>query len=185
MGGRATKRGPRRPLENGTLLPDFLGRQNLVSRSRRLEKRTEDMETSMLSLGAADSAYARRRGSLLFTGWGQPNVANGQTNVTLARFGVSYMAPLILPFGGSVTAVLVGLSTARTAGTLTVKVYVDGVDSGFSAVIDGDNPLYVEESLLVGECVFEAGQPVTLRITTSGWSPSSADLLVMIEVAGA
>lgn len=183
--GRATqKRGPRRPLENGTLLPDFLGRHNLITRARRLEKRTEDMATSMLSLSAADSSYARRRGSLLFTGWGQPTVANGQTNATLSRFGVVYMAPLILPFGGSVTSILVGMSAARTAGTLTIKVFVDGVDSGFSAVIDGDNPLYVEESLQVGECVFEAGQPVTLRISTSGWTPITADVMAMIEVAG-
>lgn len=174
----------RRPLEGGTLLADFLGEGNLLSRTRRLEQQTEEIGTVLLSSAAAGQVYARRRGALLFTGWGQASVAASQTNVTLQRFGLAWQAPLVLPFSGSVTGLLLGLSTQQTAGTLTVKVYISGAASGFEAVIAGENRLYVEETAQAGEYTFEAGEPITLRITTASWAPTSADVLAMIEVAG-
>ena len=175
----------RRPLEGGTLMADFLGGSNLLSRTRRLEQSAEEMATEMLSASAAEGSYVRRRGAMLFTGWGQPNVPGSQSAVTLSRFGVAYQAPLVLPFAGSVISLMIGMSSARTAGTLTVEVYIAGSASGFQAVIDGTNTLTVEETAQVGEYAFDAGEQITLRITTSGWTPTSADALVMIEVAGA
>lgn len=183
MGRSARRHETRRPLENGTLLPDFLGRGNLLARARRLEQQAENVATSMLSLGVADTAYSRRRGAIFMGGWGQASVSSGQSDVTLERYGQSFAGQLILPFGGSVTAILVALSTARTAGTLTIKVFVDGVDTGCQAVIDASNTLYVEEVLQVGECTFDAGQKVTLRISTNSWSPTSANVTVAIEVS--
>lgn len=174
----------RRPLEGGTLLADFLGGSNLLSRTRELERKAEDIGTALLSSAAADQVYTRRRGALLFTGWGQASVSSGQSNVTLQRFGLSWQAPLVLPFSGSVTGLLVSLSTQQTSGSLTVKVYIAGSASGFEAVIDSENRLYVEETAQKGEYVFEAGEQITLRITTASWAPSSADVFVMLEVAG-
>lgn len=176
----------RRPLEGGTLLTDYLGQSNLLSRTSRLENGLEAVSTGMLSSAAAAGAYVRRRGALFLSGWGQSNVAASQSAVQLSRYGVGWQAPLILPFGASVIGLLVGMSTARTAGSLTVQVYVDGSASGLEVVIDGDNPLTVEETAVAGEYSFEAGEKVTLRITTSAdWTPTSADVLVMIEVAAA
>ena len=134
----------RKPLEGGTLMADFLGESNLLTRTRRLERQQEEMGTDMLSANAAEGSYVRRRGALLFTGWGQPNVPGNQSAVTLSRFGVAYQAPLVLPFAGSVTALMVGMSSARTAGTLTVEVYIAGSASGFQAVIDSENTLTVD-----------------------------------------
>lgn len=174
----------RRPLEGGTLLPDYLGSGNLLSRTRRLEQQTEAISTNMLSSAAAQGSYIRRRGALFLSGWGQSSVAASQSAAQLGRYGVSWQGPLILPFSGSVIGVLAGVSTARTAGSLTLQVYIDGSASGLEVVIDADNPLTVEDTAPAGIYVFEAGEKVTVRITTTGdWSPTSADLLVMLEVA--
>lgn len=173
----------RRPLEGGTLLADFLGESNLLSRTRRLEQQAEEIGTSLLSSSAAEQVYTRRRGAMLFAGWGQASVASGQTNVTLARFGSSLHGPLVLPFAGSVTGLLVSLSAQQTAGSLTMKVYIAGSASGMEAVIDSENRLYVEETAAAGEYGFEAGEAITVRITTASWAPTSADVYVMLEVA--
>lgn len=176
----------RRPLEGGTLLPDYLGQSNILSRTRRLEGELEDMAVGMLSSSAAASAYTRRRGALFLSGWGQSNVAASQSEVQLSRYGVAWQAPLILPFGGSVIGLLVGLSAARTAGSLTMQVFLDGSASGLEVVIDGDSPLTIEDTASPGEYPFEAGEKVTVRISTSSdWAPASADVLVMLEVAAA
>lgn len=176
----------RRPLEGGTLMTDYLGQGNILSRTRRLESGLENVSTGMLSSAAASGAYVRRRGALFLSGWGQSNVAASQSAVQLSRYGVSWQAPLILPFAGSVIGLLVGVSTDRTAGSLTIQVYVDGSASGLEAAIDGDNPLTVDETAAAGEYPFEAGEKVTVRITTSAdWAPTSADVLVMLEVSAA
>ncbi len=174
----------RRPLEGGTLLPDYLGRSNLLSRTRRLEQQAEEMAMNMLSSAAAQGSYLRRRGALFLSGWGQSSVAASQSAAQLGRYGVSWQAPLILPFAGSVIGLVAGLSSACTAGSLTVQVYIDGAASGLEAVIDTTNTLTVEETAPAGEYIFEAGEKVTVRITTTGsWAPTSADLLVALEVA--
>ncbi len=177
-------RSNRRPLEGGTLLSDFLGQSNLLARTNRSERTLEDMSTSLLSSTAADGSFVRRRGSLLMMGWGQASVPGSQTNVTLNRFGAAVHAPLILPFDASVTSLMVVVTSPRTNGSLTVKVYIGGSASGFEAVIDGDNPLFIEETAAVGEYPFDAGEQVTLRISTTGWTPTSADVQVAVEVSG-
>ena len=175
----------RRPLEGGTLLTDYLGQSNILSRTGRLERGLEAMSTGMLSSAAAEGAYVRRRGALFLMGWGQANVPGSQSAVTLDRYGTSLHRPLILPFSASVASLMVVMTAARTAGTLTVQVFIDGTASGLEAVIDGDNPLTVEETAAAGEYPFDAGEQVTLRITTSGWTPTSADAHVFVEVSAA
>ena len=173
----------RRPLEGGTLLADFLGQSNILSRTGRLERGMQALSTGMLSSSAAAGAYVRRRGSLFLMGWGQANVPGSQSAVTLDRYGTSLHRPLILPFAASIVSLMVVMSAARTAGTLTVQVYIEGAASGLEAVIDGDNPLTVEETAAAGEYPFDAGEQVTLRITTSGWTPTSADVHAFVEVS--
>lgn len=185
MFGRLQVVSTRRPLEGGTLLADFLGESNLLDRTRKLERQTEEIGTTLLSASAAEQVYTRRRGAMLFTGWGQSSVSASQTNVTLSRFGVGWQGPLVLPFAGSVTGLLVAMSAQQTAGALTMRVYISGSASGMEAVIDSENRLYVEETAQPGEYGFEAGEPITLRISTTSWAPTSADVFVMIEVAGA
>lgn len=178
-----TSRG-RRPLDGGTLMTDFLGRGNLLARVRQVERRAEDADAAMLTALAADGSFTRPRADMALAGWGQENVAASQTDVTLARYGLAWQAPLILPLAGSVTALWVGLNSARTAGTLTIKVFIAGSDSGLAAVIDGDNTLYVEQRAERGEYAFAAGEQVTLRITTTGtWTPTTAEVLAMVLVA--
>ncbi len=174
----------RRPLEGGTLLADFLGESNLLTRTRKLERRADEMDTVVLSSTAAEQVYTRRRGALFLAGWGQSSVPASQTNVTLSRFGSSLHGPLVLPFAGSVTALMVCVSSQQTAGSLTVKVYISGSASGMEAVIDSENRLTVEETASRGTYEFDAGEPITVRISTTGWSPTSADAYVMLEVSG-
>lgn len=175
----------RRPLEGGTLMADFLGESNLLARTRSLERWAEETGTSLLSSTAAGQVYARRRGSLFFAGWGQSTVDANQTNETLTRFGTTLHESLVLAFGGSVTGLLVSLSDQQTSGTMTIKVFIANVESGLEVVIDSENRLYVEETAQAGQYAFEAGEAITIRLTTSaGWGPLSADVFAMLEVAG-
>lgn len=174
----------RRPLEGGTLLADFLGESNLLTRTRKLEQRANEMDTVVLSSTAADQVYTRRRGALFFAGWGQASVPASQTNVILSRFGSSLHGTLALPFAGSVTALMVCVSSQQTAGSLTVRVYISGAASGMEAVIDSENRLTVEETASKGNYGFDAGELITLRISTTSWAPTSADAFVMLEVSG-
>lgn len=174
----------RRAMEGGTLLGDFLGESNLLARTARLEQWAGEMNTGALSAAAAGMVYTRRRGALFFAGWGQGSVPASQTNVSLSRFGSALHGPLVLPFAGSVTALMVCMSSQQTAGSLTVKVYIAGSASGLEATIDSDNRLTVEETAEVGSYVFDAGEQITLRISTTGWAPTSADAFAMVEVAG-
>lgn len=180
--GRKSER-PRRALEGGTLLPDFLGDNSFLPRVARAERAIRTVQVSMLPAGAAADSYVRRFGSMVFAGWGRENVAANVSASELARFGLSWQAALVLPFAGAVQALMVGVNSARTGGSLTVEVFIGGSGTGLQAVIDAGSPLASGEFAPGGSLTFEAGEPITLVLTSSSWGPTSADLTAMIEVA--
>lgn len=170
----------RRPLEGGTLIGLYLGRRNLLARTNRLERQAGEVETSLLSLGAAGAGYTRQN-QITLGGWGQTSISQSQSAVTLARFGSSHPNALVMPYAGVVTSLMVATTAPRTNGSLTITVYVAGVATDLAATIDDVTTQYTEER---GEVSFEAGEAVTLRITTTGnWSPTSTDVQVLIRVA--
>ena len=174
--------GPRRVLDGGTLAADFLG-ETIVSQVARLDEQTRDLVESSLPLSVAGAAYVRSFGQLLLDGWGRENVAASLTNSALGRFGNSWQGGVRPPVSGSVIALAIWLSAARSAGSCTVTVWVEGAATELAAVIDGDAPLAVVETLAAGMAVFGEGEEITLRVTTTGaWAPASADLQAWIIV---
>lgn len=119
-------------------------------------------------------------------GWYQDNVAASQTNVELTRATGRWVAPR----AGSVTAVSVTSTEARTAGTLTVEVYKNtglsgaaGSSVGLTAVLDGTNTSRKATTQAKDTDTFAAGDELYACITTGGaWAPTTADIRVALEV---
>jgi len=118
-------------------------------------------------------------------GWYQDNVAASQSNVALTR-SVRFVAPR----AGSITAVCVAASEARTAGTLTITVYKNtglvsaaGSTIGLTAVLDGTNTSRKATTQAINTDTFVAGDEIYAVITTDGsWAPITSDVRVSIEV---
>lgn len=114
----------------------------------------------------------------------QDNVTAGQTNVALS--GVRWVAPR----AGSVTAVVVKSTEARTAGTCTVEVWKNtglsgavGATIGLPAVLDGTNPSAKATTQPKDTDAFAAGDELYVVVTTdAGWLPITADIRVFVEV---
>jgi hypothetical protein len=119
-------------------------------------------------------------------GWYQDNVVASQTDVALARLATTTEAPTrwIAGRGGCVTAVWVKSSLARTAGTLTVKIFNNGsVVGSLTAVLDGTNTTFKATTQNKGTTNFVAGDELELRVTTdAGWLPVTADIRAAMEI---
>lgn len=122
-------------------------------------------------------------------GWNQDNVAANQTNVELLRSAGRFRA--LRP--GSVTGVIVTSTEARTAGTLTVTVYMSsnalagqvGASIGLSAVLDATNTSRhaVTQPKDIVAAKFLAGYELYMVVsTTSTWTPITADIRCAIEI---
>lgn len=173
---------PRRVFDGGSLLTSFLGR-TIFSDVEQLRRETETASTEKLSAVAAQGSYVQQFQQLVFDGWGMQDVAVSLSNVVLNRFGNSWQSGLRPAVGGSVVALGIQVSQARTNGSCTVTVFIAGQASDLSATIDGDATLTVLEILSVGDVTFDAGEEITLRVSTSStWAPVTADLTSWIVV---
>lgn len=168
----------RRPLENGTLMPSFLD-GNMVSRVEELERTARALERLGLTTSAAAGAYERR---YLLDGWGEENVPGTRAATRLYRFGNAavWQRGVILGRRGRITGLGVAVNDARTAGSATLELWVAGSATGVTAVLDDTATVSAWE---VADASFEAGEIIELYLTTSGWTPTSADIQAMLEVA--
>ena len=168
----------RRPLEGGTLMKQFLD-GNLIERVEALERVMRVQERLGLTTSAAASAYGRR---YLLDGWADDNIAANRAATRLLRFGgaVTSQREAVMPKGGTVTAISLASNAARTAGTATLELWVAGVATGVTAVLDSATTTATWETC---EVSFEAGEGLELYLTTASWAPTTADMQAMIEVA--
>jgi hypothetical protein len=120
-------------------------------------------------------------------GWYQENVAANQVNVELTRAAGRFRAAR----AGSVTAVVVTATEARTVGTLTIKVYKNtglagaaGAQLGtITAVLDGTNTSRKATTQAKDTDAFAAGDELYLTVTTdAGWLPVTADVRAALEI---
>lgn len=115
--------------------------------------------------------------------WVQDNVSASQTNVALALYGDTTRTTRPALRAGAVTGIVVRSNEARTAGTLTVEVTVNGTGTGLTAVLDGTNTTVKVTAQSEGTDTFAAGAELGVRITTDGsWAPTTADITVEIEI---
>lgn len=119
-------------------------------------------------------------------GWTQDNVVASQTNVELVRGTGRFRAAR----AGSVTAVIVTATEARTAGTLTVTVFKNtglagaaGATIGLTAVLDGTNTSRKATTQAKDTDTFAAGDELYVVVTTdAGWLPVTSDIRCAIEI---
>ena len=119
-------------------------------------------------------------------GFNVDNIAISQTNVEIVRAVGRWRAPR----AGSVTAVVVTLTEARTAGTLTVTVYKNtglagaaGSTIGLTATIDGTNTSRNAGTQAKDTDTFAMGDELYVVYTSDGsWAPTTGDARVAIEV---
>lgn len=115
-------------------------------------------------------------------GWFQDNVAASQTAVALVIANARTEIPMVT--AGSVVGIVVYSNAARSAGTLTVDVTINGTATGCQAVLDGTNTQTDTGTQAVGTDTFTAGQRIGVKITTDGsWSPTTADIDVAVLVS--
>lgn len=112
----------------------------------------------------------------------QDNVAASQTAVVLKVAGSATVTEIEMPWAGSVVGISVVSNEARTANTLTVDATVNGTVTGLQAVLDGTNTTHHSASQAKDLDVFAAGDRLGCKITTGAWTPTTADILVMVYV---
>lgn len=122
---------------------------------------------------------------LLFT---QDAVADAQAAVamnileTSATTSTLPVTEYVMPWDFEVVGIAVVSSEARTAGTLTVDATIDGTVTGLQAALDATNTLRDTGIQPRGADVGPAGSRVGVKLTTSGWTPITADVAVVVYV---
>lgn len=157
-------------------MPRFLER-NMVSRVEELERAKRQMDRLGLTSSAAESAYSRR---YVLDGWGQANVPGTQAATKMERFSAAgHWNEAVFARDGVVRGLGLSTNETRTGGTATAEIYVNGVGSGVAAVLDGSVTVVAWEPAEVG---FEAGDRISIWLSSAGWGPVTADLRAYIEV---
>lgn len=110
----------------------------------------------------------------------QDNVADSQTNVQLLANGVEGIS---MPFAGEVLALVVDLSAAASAGSLTVGVTKGGTEN--ATTTQTITTAAAKTAVFPrGTMPFVAGDKLGVEITTSAsWDGTSSELAVQVLVA--
>ena len=113
----------------------------------------------------------------------QKDVAASQSAVAMDVLGLAGNTEYTMPYSGSVVAVSIASNAARTGGTATVDVTVNGTVTGLQAALDGTNTQYHYASQGADADRFSAGDRLGVKITTDGsWAPTTADVVVVVVV---
>jgi len=124
---------------------------------------------------------------LVVDGWTQDNVTANQTNIELTRATGRWRATR----AGSVTGLVVTSTLARTAGTLTIKLFKNtglagaaGAQLGtITAVLDGTNTSRLSSIQKTGSATFAAGDELFITVTTdSAWTPTTSGIRCALEI---
>lgn len=117
-------------------------------------------------------------------GWWDDDLTGTGGPTALVRFGAGAAFPnaFIGTRPGSITGIIVKSNEARTAGTATFEVTKNGTGTGLTAVLDGTNTTLKASNQAPGTDTFVAGDEIGVTITTAGWTPTTADIRVAVEV---
>lgn len=111
--------------------------------------------------------------------WEQQNVPVSQASVALKLNADN--AEIVLPYAGSIMAISVAATEARSAGTLTVKPTINGTEKAISAVLNATNTQFKHTTQAKDTETFVAGDRLGVKITTdSTWAPTTSDIIVTI-----
>jgi hypothetical protein len=138
----------------------------------------------LLWQGNPGTAGAVPERSFLPESWEEQDVATGLTDKIVAATVSTLFDEVDMVRAGSLTGLTTRLTSAITAGALTVKVSINGAATAFTLVHTSvSNPSGGRATLAPGTVPFAPGDRVGILIdTTVGFSPTSTDLLVRVEV---
>lgn len=118
--------------------------------------------------------YALPGGKDSIYGWYDVDLADALTNDQMTR-SVGVLG-VTMAYPGSIVAIMVNSTEARTAGTATFEVFKNGTGIGLTAVLDGTNTTKKVTTQAFATDTFVAGDVLDIRVTTSGWTPTTADV---------
>lgn len=122
-------------------------------------------------------------GSKVAFGFMQANAAASQSAVALDVLGLAGNTEFNMPDDGSAIGISVASNAARTGGTLTVDVTINGTVTGLQAVLNAANTQYDQARQNRNADAFSAGDRLGVKITTDGsWAPETADIVVVVVV---
>lgn len=87
-----------------------------------------------------------------------------------------------LPWEFEVVGVSIESSEARTAGTLTADVTIDGTVTGLQAILNATDTTRDTAYQKRASDVANAGSRVGVKLTTASWTPVTADIVVTVFV---
>jgi Ni,Fe-hydrogenase maturation factor len=87
-----------------------------------------------------------------------------------------------IPWEFEAVGVSVTSTEARTAGTLTADVTIDGTATGLQAALDATNTTRDYGTQARGTDLGAAGGRVGVKLTTASWTPVSADIAATVFV---
>ena len=97
--------------------------------------------------------------------------------------GVNIALPVVMDRAGSIVGVSVACNAARTAGTATFTVFLNGATTGFTVVLDATNTNNFSNTQASGADPFGANGQIDVRATTtSTWTPTSTDCEAAVTV---
>jgi hypothetical protein len=163
------------------------GSPALLLRGARDRKLHQNQGISFIHSGATQWIEMSVDGGTVVDGFNQDNVAANQVNVELVRALGRCRA--VRP--GAVMGLLVTSTLARTAGTLTIKLFKNtglagaaGAQLGAGTVVlDGTNTSRMSLTQLASGNGFLAGDELYLTVTTdAAWAPTTAGIRCALEV---
>ncbi len=133
------------------------------------------------------------RGQVIPLTFMQDNVAASQSNVQIPIAQVASAAENVvdgyaMPWAGTIVGISAVVSTAGSAGTLTVGATIDGTEAADPA-LSITTEASKSDTAARGAAAFAAGAVIGAEITTDGsWNGTSSDLgvtvFVLVDVTG-
>lgn len=146
----------------------------------------------VLTTAASIATYADLTSEFSITGTdtinntGGTSTANNQLIVAVDRPNSTVDAITVteevMPWDFEVVGISVVSNAARTAGTLTVDATIDGTVTGLQAALDATNTLRDTGTQARGSDAALAGARVGCKLTTSSWTPTTADITATVWV---
>lgn len=125
------------------------------------------------------------RGQLVKFLFTQDAVADAQAAVAMNTIEVNTGAALtateyVVPFDFDLVGISLASDSARTAGTCTVDATINGTATGLQAILDATNTQRHYARRARGKSAGTAGQRIGVKLTTSSWTPITADIAVEV-----
>lgn len=126
------------------------------------------------------------RGQLVPLKFSQDAVADAQAAVAMNIDEAAAVALTVteyqIPFDFEIVAISIISDLARATGTLTVDATINGTATGLQAALNATDTLRAYKRQARGSDSGAAGARVGVKLTTSSWTPITADIVVVVWV---